>query len=39
VAVDRTLAWYRAQQAGAQARALCLADIAAYCTDREPTQP
>jgi CDP-glucose 4,6-dehydratase len=39
VAVDRTLAWYRAQQAGAQARALCLADIAAYCTDLEPTQP
>jgi CDP-glucose 4,6-dehydratase len=39
VAVDRTLAWYRAQQAGAEARALCLADIAAYCADREPTQP
>lgn len=30
VAVARTLAWYRAQQTGAQARALCLADIAAY---------
>ncbi len=39
VAVDRTLAWYRAQHAGAEARALCLADIAAYCADREPTEP
>ncbi len=29
--VARTLAWYRAQHGGAEARALCLADIAAYC--------
>ena len=29
-AVERALGWYRAQQAGADARALCLADIAAW---------
>lgn len=28
--VDRTIAWYRAQQAGADARSLCIAEIAAY---------
>jgi CDP-glucose 4,6-dehydratase len=39
VAVDRTLAWYRAQHAGAEARALCLADIAAYCSGYEPIDP
>jgi CDP-glucose 4,6-dehydratase len=30
-AVARTLAWYRAQHDDAEARALCLADIAAFC--------
>ena len=34
-AVMRTMDWYRALQAGADARALCLADLAAY----EGTQP
>lgn len=29
-AVERTMTWFRAQQAGAEARALCEADIAAY---------
>lgn len=29
-AVARTMAWYRAQQAGAEARALCLADLHAW---------
>ena len=29
-AVKRTMAWYRAQQGGADAQALCEADIAAY---------
>jgi CDP-glucose 4,6-dehydratase len=29
-AVVRTMAWYRAQQSGADARALCLADIDAW---------
>ncbi len=29
-AVARTMAWYKAQHAGADVRALCLADIAAY---------
>lgn len=28
--VSRTIAWYRAQQAGSTALDLCLADIAAY---------
>ena len=29
-AVERTMAWYRAQQGGADARALCLADLDAW---------
>lgn len=29
-AVERTMAWYRAQQGGADARALCLADLNAW---------
>ena len=29
-AVARTMAWYRAQQGGADARALCLADLDAW---------
>ena len=29
-AVTRTMAWYRAQQGGADARALCLADLDAW---------
>ena len=28
--VDRTVAWYRARQGGADARALCLADISDF---------
>ena len=29
-AVERTMAWYRAQHGGADARALCLADLDAW---------
>ena len=30
MAVERTMAWYRAQHGGADARALCLADLDAW---------